>query len=260
MKKRLFALLMAMVMLLGMGIVSHAEANTDEVRYFKCDGRLFLEKRGYGEAEDFRGEIDFENGIVEIGVDYQIFTFDTRLGSHRFYSYPMDEKKQDFDGLSFEFFLDYRLFEFYGDTIEMMKTAGNQNEEAFFSISPSYPPFMNVVEFYPDETEPAIHEISAPFTGTAVSDREEYTLALAGYFEKELTDGTHELSLDEIKEQTISIVAYNKANGVKRVMTQSTIEEMSVTVSGGEVTQYVIRGRVQTNGGKLDRYTAVIEK
>lgn len=116
---------------------------------------------------------------------------------------------------------------------------------------------LNLIEYFPGEVS---QQISSPFTGTAVSDRGDYTLALAGYFEKELTDGVHELTPEEIREQTISIVVYNRANGQKRVMTQSTIEELTVAVSGGEVTQYTIRGRVQTTGGKLDRYTAVIEQ
>lgn len=100
--------------------------------------------------------------------------------------------------------------------------------------------------------------ISTGFTGTAVSDRGDYDLFIAGYFSKELTNGTHELTLSEIGSQTIAVVAHNNANGVNRNMNQSTIEEMTVTVSGGEVTEMIVRGRVQTNGGTLDRYTVTI--
>lgn len=116
------------------------------------------------------------------------------------------------------------------------------------------------LNMYMDPTdEPILHEISTVFTGTGLSDRGDYTLALAGYFDKELIDGTHELNLSEISGQTISIVAHNNANGINRVMNQSTIEEMAVTISGGQMVSATVRGRVQTNGGTLDRYTTTIQ-
>lgn len=105
---------------------------------------------------------------------------------------------------------------------------------------------------------PVVHEVSEGFTGTSVSDRGDYNLYIAGYFRKDLTNGTHVLALSDITSQTIAVVAHNNANGVNRNMNQSTIEEMTVTVSGGVVTEIIIRGRVQTDGGALDRYTATI--
>lgn len=109
-----------------------------------------------------------------------------------------------------------------------------------------------------DPSEPIVHQVSTGFTGTAVSDRGDYNLYIAGYFSKELTDGTHALALSDITSQTIAVIAHNNANSVDRNMNQSTIEEITVTVSGGEITEIYIRGRVQTNGGTLDRYTAII--
>lgn len=109
-----------------------------------------------------------------------------------------------------------------------------------------------------DPPKDPVHEIVTPLLGTAESDRGDYSLSIAGQYVDELTDGTHELTAEEITSQTMAIVAYNKANGVKRVMRENTIEEMTVTVLDGQVTECVIRGRVQTDGGKLDRYTATI--
>lgn len=117
------------------------------------------------------------------------------------------------------------------------------------------------LQLYPGEiisTEPEVYQISTGLTGTAISDRGDYNLYIAGYFDKELIDGVHELALSEITSQTIAVVAHNNTNGVNRNMNQSTVEEMTVNVSGGVVASMTIRGRVQTNGGTLDRYTATI--
>ncbi|MFV0399986.1 MAG: hypothetical protein ACK5LX_05115 [Oscillospiraceae bacterium] len=105
-------------------------------------------------------------------------------------------------------------------------------------------------------TEPANY--FTPFTGTATSSTAQYELAIAGCIDMELLPGDNVLTLAEIQSNTIAVVAYNNNNGVKRTMNQTTIEEMTVTVSGGQITQIYIMGRVQTSPGTLDRYSTTI--
>lgn len=99
---------------------------------------------------------------------------------------------------------------------------------------------------------------ATPFTGTATSNTDQYELAIAGFIDMELSSGDNVLTLDQIKSNTIAVVAHNNNNGVKRTMNQTTIEEMTITVSGGQITQIYILGRVQTSPGTLDRYSTTI--
>lgn len=250
MSKRLLSLFMIVVMLFGMGSISYAESQADDIRYFE------------GTAGDILHPMDFEEPCnkarLEYSSSYISFWFTIEDIEHHLLLTPIEGSASDnnlvkctviYDGVDKGIYYNYYdVFSIEGDTVTWLKIGCGD----LYLTGP-----LNLVEYFPGEVT---QQISIPFTGTAVSDRGDYTLALAGYFEKELTDGVHELTPEEIREQTISIVAYNRANGQKRVMTQSTIEELTVTVSGGEVTQYIIRGRVQTAGGKLDRYTAVIDQ
>lgn len=107
-----------------------------------------------------------------------------------------------------------------------------------------------------DAGEP--YEIGTMFTGTGVSNTGQYDLAFAGYLDLTLPAGENELPLADIHRQTISILAHNNNNGVNRIMQSSTIEEMTVYVSGGKAKWVRILGRVQTTGGTLDRYTVTL--
>lgn len=103
-----------------------------------------------------------------------------------------------------------------------------------------------------------LYEIGTMFTGTGVSITGQYDLAFAGYLDLSLSYGENVLPLADIHRQTISIVAHNNNNGVNRAMQSSTIEEMTVYVSGGRARWVRILGRVQTTGGTLDRYDVTI--
>ncbi|MFV0401948.1 MAG: hypothetical protein ACK5LX_15210 [Oscillospiraceae bacterium] len=107
-----------------------------------------------------------------------------------------------------------------------------------------------------ESTDPV--DVIQPFTGTATSNTGQYEIAIAGFLDMELMPGDNVLTLSEIQSNTIAVVAYNNNNGAKRTMTQTTIEEMTVTVSGGQVTQIYLMGRVQTSPGTLDRYSMTI--
>jgi len=107
-----------------------------------------------------------------------------------------------------------------------------------------------------ESTDPST--VSTMFTGEVVSNTGQYDLAIAGHFTGELLPGENVLTLAEIQANTISIVAHNNNTGTNRVMTQTTIEEMTVTVSGGRITSIYIVGRVQTPDGTLDRYSLTI--
>lgn len=109
-----------------------------------------------------------------------------------------------------------------------------------------------------EDEDPQPVDILTPFTGTATSNTGQYEIAIAGFFDMELMPGDNVLALSEIQSNTIAVVAYNNNNGAKRTMTQTTIEEMTVTVSGGQVTQIYLMGRVQTSPGTLDRYSMTI--
>lgn len=105
-------------------------------------------------------------------------------------------------------------------------------------------------------SEPA--DYFTPFTGTATSNTAQYEVAIAGFIDMELLPGDNVLTLSDIQSNTIAVVAYNNNNGVKRTMNQTTIEEMTITVSDGQITQIYILGRVQTSPGTLDRYSTTI--
>lgn len=105
---------------------------------------------------------------------------------------------------------------------------------------------------------PQIKEYSSDLLGRALSNRDEYDLALSGFIKLDLCEGVNTIALEDIKKQTIAIVARNKSNDVRRVMRENTIEGMKVTVHNGRLISADIVGRVQTDGGRLDRYSTTV--
>jgi len=249
MKKRIFMLLMTMFFVLGMGFSSLA----DEVKYYEGIAEYYLFHQEHSNYfteninvtavelnDQISGQFTASNGDIVVWsaelVDGILTGWGSVLINNQYETEGYGLVEQDSNGYVFLYTKDG----FYDEEMQ----------DICFDFHLTIK--LNIVE------SQAPHQISEPFTGVAESDTGSYTLALAGYYTAELTDGTHVLSASDITAQTIAIVAYNKANGVKRVMRETTIEEMTVTVSGGTATEYTIRGRVQTDGGTLDRYTATI--
>ena len=248
MKKRVLMLLMAVVMMLGMSFTSMA----DEVKYY--DGVI-----DWIFPSTAAGQGDSEEIAVTATLTDDTFQFEFTDSNGNYVEWKGESMYQpDFFNVVYMNINGEKTNTGAGAYFNSDFSVASINSRGFFSIERV--PFRFDAEFHlkEDSTEQENYQISAPFTGAAESDTSSYTLALAGYYTAELTDGTHVLSASDITAQTIAIVAYNKANGVKRVMRETTIEEMTVTVSGGTVTEYIIRGRVQTDGGTLDRYTATI--
>lgn len=245
MKRRIFMLLMAVVMLFGMSLTVFA----DEVKYYEGVGNICI----YGEDDGRRSVSDakLEYSLESLSLTYSIDGIEHSLvltsiaGSSNGVNTSCDvEYDGVYKGIQYSY---ENAFIFSADKREVYIKLG-----AGDLLMDGYLELEEVVENV--ET----HQISTGFTGTSVSDRGDYNLYIAGYFSKDLTNGTHVLALNDITSQTIAVVAHNNANGVNRNMNQSTIEEMTVTVSGGAMTEMIIRGRVQTDGGTLDRYTATI--
>ena len=243
MKKRIFMLLMTVVMILGMSFTSMA----DEVKYYEGTGECVF--------DPYESNIySLSNVKLEYSSEYMLFSFVADGVNHTLLLTPIAGSGSGpiqcdavYDGVNKGSYNDYYdVFSLNNNTVTWIKIGVG---DVYISGS------LNLVEV---STEPPIYQISTGFTGTAVSDRGDYNLYIAGYFRKDLTNGTHALVLNDITSQTIAVVAHNNANGVNRNMNQSTIEEITVTVSGGVVTEMIIRGRVQTDGGTLDRYTATI--
>ena len=249
MKKRILMLLMAIMMLLGMSMISYA----DEARYY--EGIANYDEYYQGTGDGFEEDIS----VIAVRVNDRVSgKFVTSKGDTIEWWAEINDGQMTGNG----YVLINNIYETdgFGGWAYI-----DENDKIFLYTKNGYPDSIGEALFdyhlvltLEPSNEPVTHQISAPFTGVAESDTGSYTLALAGYYTAKLTDGTHVLSASDITAQTIAIVAYNKANGVKRVMRETTIEEMTVTVSGGTVTEYTIRGRVQTDGGTLDRYTATI--
>lgn len=247
MKQRLLMLVMTVMMMLGMTQTAFAE----ETKYYEgVMSWIFpMEADGTGEADVLSVTGKLENGIF--GFDFtdsngnQVEWRGRSMHTPAFFNVlSMNINGETVGtGAGFEFDEDFAA--------GAIVSRGNCADGTDFS-------FVAEFRLIGEPTEPDMHNIMTPFIGTVESDRGDYTLAIAGHFVKNLTDGTHVLTASDIAEQTIAIVACRPANGTKRVMRENTIEEMTVTVSGGAVTEYVIRGRVQIDGGTLDRYTAII--
>jgi len=244
MKKYIFTLLAAMIMVLGLAHTSFA----DEVKYYEGTVNVWVEDSGNQGTEAVAVLATWNNGHLE-------FEFNTSNG-HHFKCWVSGLVEGSGNHTDNYVLIDDTFETHYGGAHFI-----NQNTITFYSkteyvVEGDFGFYLNV-DLVLSEV-PVIHEISEGFTGTAVSDRGDYNLYIAGYFRKDLADGVHTLALSDITSQTIAIVAHHNENGKNRNMNQSTIEEMTVTVSGGEVRGYEIRGRVQTDGGTLDRYTAII--
>jgi len=250
MKKRIFMLLMTMVMMLGMSLTTFA----DETRYFEGEGdvdRQYAFGSNVGRQAALNPTLEIDGDMYRIRftgatdqLDYDLLF---QYGGEEYGNTNLIVKSIVIGGVDKQFSEGYIFpVKQTEDTVEIgMKVS---DEYIYISL------YMTFNEVYTQNS----YQIATGFTGTAVSDRGDYNLYIAGYFSKDLTNGTHVLALNDITSQTIAVVAHNNANGVNRNMNQSTIEEMTVTVSGGVMTEMIIRGRVQTDGGTLDRYTATI--
>lgn len=258
MKQKFFMLLMTVMMMLGMTQVAMADllpgdSFTGKVRYVekKTDGSIF---------EETVNDITAKSKRYEDGSVYCVEgKFDLSDGSTRMWSiYSMDDdnfsKSEVGDGARGAYEIGYHEYENGNYYIRIPS-------EDFTNINSYGDELECFLEIWLDgeSMEPELHDVTSGFTGAAVSNRGDYDLFIAGYFSKELTDGVHELVLSDIGSQTIAIVAHhNVTNGVNRNMNQSTIEEMTVTVSGGAMISMTLHGRVQTAGGTLDRYAVTI--
>jgi len=257
MKKCVLMLLVAVVMMLGMSFTSMA----DEIRRYEGSGEARIE----GQAE-WTGWQEVVNAVMEISGDQYRLTY---VGGQDGVNYDIVFRQHDVDWETQPSDVYLELISYNGiDAVpgyinwhitvtEEQIILGGKISWSLSDGTSVYNDmgiYLNRVWSLVDE----VYEIATPFVGIADSDTGSYSLTIAGQFVAGLTNGTHELLSSEIANQIIAIVAYNNANGVKRVMRETTIEQMTVTVSGGQVTQYVIRGRVQTDGDTLDRYTATI--
>ena len=247
MKRRIFMLLAVMLMVLGMSQVALASEQV-----YEGTGAFYYNMRT---ATDNRTDTFYANYVrLERTDNYDKLTFTDGVESHSIY---IDKTNgfyvTDYDGVDYTY-----LGDIGWDVFDYCLTGGGT--KISYGIDPEwfYIGMELTLEEVGEPTEPTVYQVSTGFTGTAVSDRGDYNLYIAGYFNKELTDGTHALVLSDITSQTVAVIAHNNANGVNRNMNQSTIEEMTVTVSGGVITEMTVRGRVQTDGGTLDRYTAII--
>jgi len=255
MKKRILMLLMAMMMVLGMSLTSYAEFDNLEGQCFS--GTICFE---YHEmtTESYGTEVEVNTRYENGGIIINFVTDHGHEVTWSGHNPVIGDGQVGFSqyGLS----VNGNVYEINGGSTLDFNSAGEIVGIKF--VSQPYGGEANVyISTYLvaiEDSESPVHQVSNGFTGTATSDRGDYSLYIAGYFRKDLTNGTHVLALSDITSQTIAVVAHNNANGVNRNMNQSTIEEMTVTVSGGAVTEMIIRGRVQTDGGTLDRYTATI--
>jgi len=245
-------ILMAVVMMLGMSFASVA----DEVKCYEGNGVFRFDMRNIENNRDDTFIADYVR--LEAGTQYKRLIFSNGIEEHNLYFEIIDgvEYLTNYNGTDYTYLGEawHNFGTLVPDSQGNLKL-GSKISFGEGNVGWFYIDYNMSLTLIDDITE---HQVSTGFTGTAVSDRGDYNLYIAGYFRKDLTNGTHTLALSDITSQTIAVIAHNNANGVNRNMNQSTIEEMTVTVSGGEVIEMIIRGRVQTDGGTLDRYTATI--
>ena len=236
MKKRIFMLLMAMMMLLGMSLTVFANESVD------YEGMVSVELYGTESiAEELSVSGTYTNGVMSgefttsNGHNFK-WTCDTETN----YAEVIidDNYTDDYGGGGFGS---------NGDFSIGMKCTNSDILFGFWfemTLSPS--------------TNQASHQIATAVSGSTVSDSGNYMVTVAGYLTAELTNGTHTLSASHIASQSISVIVVNTSNGVVNILNQSSIDEITVTVSGGVATQVAISGTAQTAGGSSDTYTVTI--
>ena len=109
---------------------------------------------------------------------------------------------------------------------------------------------------------PLIMTSTADFTGTKIisnttmSSTGEYMVVVGGSISGTFEAGRHQVT--NATSQPLSIFIVNQTNGATRLMSATTINNMYVTVSGGQITKIEINGRAQTTPGNFDTYSIVI--
>lgn len=131
-----------------------------------------------------------------------------------------------------------------GDSyIELILRDQNSNQKGYGGI------FTKAVEPQSLETS---------FMQKVTTDSGQYEMYISGFLNATVVNGENVLTADDIKSQSISIHVKNTKTGETRVMTQSTIEGLTLNVSDGSITSITLNGRVQTSKGTLERYTTTV--
>lgn len=101
-------------------------------------------------------------------------------------------------------------------------------------------------------------EIETSFMQKVATDGGQYEMYISGFLNATVVNGANVFTSADIAKQDISIHVKNTVTGEIRVMTQSTIEGMTLNASGGTVTSITLKGRVQTPKGTFERYTTTV--
>jgi len=249
MKKRIFMLLMTMVMMLGMSLTTFA----DETRYFEGEGdvdRQYAFGSNVGRQAALNPTLEIDGDMYRIRftgatdqLDYDLLF---QYGGEEYGYTNLIVKSIVIGGVDKQFSDGYIFpVKQTEDTVEIgMKVS---DEYIYISL------YMTFNEVYTQDP----YQIATAVSGSTTSDGGSYLVTVAGYLTAELTNGTHALSSSDIASQNM-VVVVNTANGMINVLNQSSIDEITVTVSGGAATQVVISGAAQTAGGSSDTYTVTI--
>jgi len=244
-KKRIFTLLIAVVMMLDMSLTAFADQN----KYYEGTGVFWFDM---STAADDRQGVFYANYIrLERTEDYDDIIFSNDSESHHI---RIDKSSgyyvTDYNGVDYTYLGDMGgdVFDFGLNGGATKISYGDGNEYFYINME------FDLVE----TTTLTPHQITTAVSGSTTSDSGSYLVTVAGYLTAELTNGTHALSASDIASQSIVVVVVNLANGEVNILNQSSIDEITVTVSGGAVDRVVITGTAQTASSSSDTYTVTI--
>lgn len=256
MKKRIFMLLMAMVMMLGLSITSLAAVDDWEdgtflgeyyIDFYYTDSDM---NYGFNDAItlEYKDKALDGNIITDHGDIISWIASDP---------YESEEGKQlRFSNIIFQ--VNGEVVDVYGPQIDKR----NNMRSIKFSCSGGNDTYSMSLSMGLGEvetpTEPEAQTLSTIFSGCTVSSSNECEVAVSGYISGEFVNGVNTINSADIANQTITVILHNISTDEVIVRREPSITGLEVTVSNGAITSITITGNAKTPNGSADTYTTTI--
>lgn len=192
-----------------------------------------------------------EAGDVWVSLKAEDFIYEEKLGLYMEY-FDTDPMQNQYT------YSNYGMNSKYTDSISL-RTYDGINWTAYMTIYDEetgkqkygiqYAAMIEVE--YEDIVVPGEYDVT--IMGSGLSNTGEYMVTVNGNITGVFEEGENRIT--NISAQNLAIMTFNMTNGAYRVMDQSTVEGLIVTVTNGEVSNVSVTGRAQTSPGNFDRYT-----
>lgn len=262
MRKRIISVLLAVIMLIGVAIPTSAAAKSEDGQssqgfygHYEYDSDNHRNKPSWfviwdKENNIYDDPVTIKDIFFEIIINGTDFEFNVKsFGEMKTYTGSF----HTVDGLEMIGNLDCDEDGF----IKIYCASGTQPFHLYFEddryIYATCGEWVFLREKVKEPSDP--QDYHANIVGNGISNVNEYMVSIIGQLKGTFSEGVNVLTYADVQAQNFSINIMNLTNGASRVMTISTVESITVTITSGAISNVEVKGRAQTTPGNFDRYT-----